>query len=240
MSKAGQYVRVYYAIIDDPRFAEVYARPARLGTWLQLLLGADAIWPASAPLPRVSSEALRTLVDAGIVELVGAGHYRIHGLDAERGRRSEVGRVGGLASGRARNDRPTVVQRSFNGSANEIEPSKAEHSKAEHSKAIWRAVELVETRIKRPLGFGPGSKVWDTLEADIRDFGVDKVLATMDSLGLEHPDAGQLVFSASRVLHPIATPDPESRAQRVRDEADKTRLEREQERRRRIDAGEEV
>jgi hypothetical protein len=40
----------------------------------------------------------------------------------------------------------------------------------------------------------------------------------------------------------VGTPeeDPYDRAQRVRDEADKTRLEREQERRRRIDAGEEV
>ncbi len=98
MTAQGEpYVRVYYSIIDDPRFAEVYPNDRNLATWLRLLLGADAMYPAPAALPRsVSSRALHALAqEAGLVERIGRDHYRMHGLKGERDKRSAAARAAG-------------------------------------------------------------------------------------------------------------------------------------------------
>lgn len=121
MTDDRKYVRVYYSIVDDDRFATVIDDEATLGTWLRLLMSADAVWPASADIPRwVKPDALARLVDAGIVELVAGDRFRIHGLDNERERRSQVGRAGGLASGRVRGT-GTTVRRSFNDRSTNVE-----------------------------------------------------------------------------------------------------------------------
>lgn len=87
------YVRVYYRIVSDPKFADVYPDDRRLAAWLRLLIVADGTYPAPAPIPRrVNQAAFRHLVDLGIIDLVGADHYLIHGLQGERGRRSEQAR----------------------------------------------------------------------------------------------------------------------------------------------------
>ena len=87
------YVRVYYRIMDDPRFEAVYPDARVLGTWLQLLIVADAMYPARAPLPSyVHRPSLKVLVDAGIVELRHHSHYVVHGLASEREKRSQSGR----------------------------------------------------------------------------------------------------------------------------------------------------
>jgi hypothetical protein len=87
------YVRVYYRIVDDPKFASIYDDDQALATWLRLLLHADAMHPAPATLPQgTRKSALDKLVAAGLVEQ-GTGHrYRIHGLNAERGKRAEAAR----------------------------------------------------------------------------------------------------------------------------------------------------
>jgi len=36
------YSRVYHEIVEHPRFERVYRNPSALGTWLQMLLTADA------------------------------------------------------------------------------------------------------------------------------------------------------------------------------------------------------
>ena len=101
----SNYVRVYYSIVDDERFAGVYDTPL-LATWLRLLMVADAMWPATAYLPATERRAsVQVLVDRGLVELLGNGRFRIHGLDAERGRRSESAAVGGRARQRALSER---------------------------------------------------------------------------------------------------------------------------------------
>lgn len=134
---SDHYIRVYSSVIDDPKFADVYPNEAAMGTWLKLLLTADAVWPASCDLPRwVRPGPLRLLVDAKIVDLLPAHRFRIHGLDAERTRRAASAAVGGRASGRSRgaeqslNDRSTTVPRSFPEQRNEIEPSQAKPSQA--------------------------------------------------------------------------------------------------------------
>ncbi len=95
MSTGAGYVRVYHTIVDDDRFADVFHDSCRLGTWLQLLLLADALYPASAPLPPYANRrAVAALVSCGLIELADHGQYRVHGLHTEREKRSHIGRTG--------------------------------------------------------------------------------------------------------------------------------------------------
>lgn len=90
---SGKYVRVYYSIIGDERFVDVYHDAKVLGTWLQLLLVADAMHPADAPLPAyVNRTALKVLIGAGLIEERPHQHFCIHGLASERQVRSESAR----------------------------------------------------------------------------------------------------------------------------------------------------
>jgi hypothetical protein len=88
-----KYVRVYYSVVNDERFAEVYHDARHLGTWLQLLLVADAMYPADAPIPAYASRAsVKALVDCGLIDLRPHSQYRVHGLASEREMRSQYGR----------------------------------------------------------------------------------------------------------------------------------------------------
>jgi hypothetical protein len=117
VTRTPEYVRVYQSVVDDPKFVTIYDDDHHFATWVRLLMAADATWPASCPIPVGTRKAsLNALVEAGIVDL-GTGHrFRIRGLDAERGRRSEAGRAGGLASAQRR----TTVERPLNGGATSI------------------------------------------------------------------------------------------------------------------------
>ena len=91
MSERAAYSRVYWSIIDDPKFEHVYDDDRALAAWLRLLLVADQAWPASAHLPgNIRRQAVALLVSSGLVDLQQGGRYRIHGLDAERTRRKEA------------------------------------------------------------------------------------------------------------------------------------------------------
>ena len=93
MGEQQAYVRIYWSIIDDPKFVDVYDNDAALATWLRLLISADASWPASASIPAAARRVpLALLVGAGLVDLMQGGRYRIHGLDSERNARSASGR----------------------------------------------------------------------------------------------------------------------------------------------------
>lgn len=93
MADGSKHVQVFYSIVNDGRFADVYPNPTNLGTWLQLLLVADAMYPADAPIPAyVNRRSYRVLVDAGLVEDAPHQHYRMHGLARLRGERSNSAR----------------------------------------------------------------------------------------------------------------------------------------------------
>lgn len=92
MSERAPYSRVYWSIIDDPKFVTVYDDDRHLATWLRLLLVADQSWPASAHLPAGCRRAsVLELERVGLVDLSG-NRYRVHGLDGERGRRASAAR----------------------------------------------------------------------------------------------------------------------------------------------------
>ena len=95
VSERAPYSRVYWAISDDPKFASVYDDNDHLATWLRLLMMADALWPASAQIPANARKAsVKALADAELIDFVAGGRFRVHGLDAERGRRREAARTG--------------------------------------------------------------------------------------------------------------------------------------------------
>jgi hypothetical protein len=89
-----RYVRVYMRITEDLKFSEIYGDDHHLATWLRLLLVADSAWPAAAPLPvGVRPSSVAALAKVGLIDLQEHRHYRVHGLDAERTKRSQSGRI---------------------------------------------------------------------------------------------------------------------------------------------------
>lgn len=146
------YVRVYYRITDDPKFADVYDNDAALALWLRLLITADATWPAAAPLPMADRDALDTLVSAGLVDLVGATRYRIHGLESERSKRTNKGTQMAAARWSGKHDAQAYAQASTAACtsmthsiagphAGPCSPSNSEPSNSTPSSAIARARE---------------------------------------------------------------------------------------------------
>ena len=111
-----KYVRVYYSIQDDPKFDLVRGNVAVLGTWLRLLMAADAVWPASADIPRGLREShVALLSDAGLVDRLPGHRFRIHGLDPERQARSDAGRNAAAVrwhSGRSADPMPRRAEQS--------------------------------------------------------------------------------------------------------------------------------
>lgn len=85
------YSRVYHEIVAHPRFERVYRNPSALGTWLQMLLTADAMYPMPAPMPP-RTPTVRLLIDTGLVIEKAGSRYSMRGLEAERERRSAIGR----------------------------------------------------------------------------------------------------------------------------------------------------
>lgn len=112
MTDRQPYSRIYHGIVDDPKFATIYDDDRRLATWLRLLIVAEQAHPASAYIPEGTNRAaLKALCDVGLIDIGTGRRFRIHGLDAERTRRSESARVGGLASGRSRSVERSLTER---------------------------------------------------------------------------------------------------------------------------------
>lgn len=111
----NKYSRVYWGVVDDDRFIGIYDDDSNWSAYTRLLMIADQAWPASAHLPAtLRKSSLSALIERGIVEPGTSGRFRIHGMDAERERRSEAGRLGGIASGRSR--------QSLNGRSSNVQP----------------------------------------------------------------------------------------------------------------------
>jgi hypothetical protein len=113
MRERAAYSRVYWEIIDDPKFATIYDNNDHLATWLRLLIAADQAWPASAHVPATAKRSsVSALAVAGLIDVM-SGRYRVRGLDSEREKRAEAARIGGKASAVARtNEEQTFSKRS--------------------------------------------------------------------------------------------------------------------------------
>jgi hypothetical protein len=141
-ASAERYVRVYYRILEDPKFTDVYSDDVRFATWVRLLMAADNAWPHPAPTPRnVNADAFTFLVDVGLIDLATNDHYRVHGLDAERMHRREQGLAGGLvrAAGPRAGGRFTSVP-----PANADQRTVTSVSPASSSKSISKSIPTLD------------------------------------------------------------------------------------------------
>jgi len=85
------YSRIYHRLMTE--YPSVYRSPSQLGLWVQLLILAEKFYPDPAPVPH-KTRAYRALVTAGLVLEQDSSGYTIKGLEAERERRAESGRIG--------------------------------------------------------------------------------------------------------------------------------------------------
>ena len=234
MPAEGDYSRLYHCVVDDERFVGIYDDDAHWACYTRLLMLAEAAWPSSAPIPRSArQESIDALAQAGIIELQSGDRFRIHGLDGERAKRSGEQINGGMVRAKtAQRDAgghflpasktptppapPTAgppLDTSAGSTSDQL--SKDEQRRAKTSTApvpdllpsdLLRAVEA---RTQRPWGFYPGSTWYDTMAANYRDFGLDRVVDAMDAwlkeACVEHPNAQQLVAGADRALHPLSS-----------------------------------
>lgn len=132
---SGPYCRVYWSIRHDERFRGVYADDAALASWLRLLISAEGVYPAPADVPAwLKPDVLALLIERGLIELVDDLHYRVHGLEAERERRSAAARTGAAARW-SQSERNADRIATASGLALLAEQSKAETSKDEQGAA---------------------------------------------------------------------------------------------------------
>jgi hypothetical protein len=232
-AQSDPYVRVYYRIIDDPKFADVFDDDSRLACWLRLLLLADGTWPAPAPIPAtVRRGPLQHLVRVGLIDLVPGGRFRIHGMDPERGeRRAKAQKAAATRYGTssANGEQP---QSTSSANAKQLADDTFMHSAPllstplhsapnarESGDEKWTAALLVEELTRRTFGFGPGSKVFETLSDDVTALGLPAVETAYRSLATERAgtplDAAGLVFGAHKRLFLIPdVPERETAAAR--------------------------
>lgn len=217
-----KYARVYYSVIDDDKFVGIYTDDRHLAAWLRLLLTADAMWPASPPLPRtIRPASLQALVEAKIVDLMPSDCYRIHGLDAERSARAV--RASNAAAVRWDSERNAdALPRAPRAKPSLAEPSRAEirppetngqYDAPETEAVAWLAhhgVSLSETNgLRRKLILL------------VERFGSTAVIGKFDRLthaGIIDGDASGFVFGAEDALFPKADMKALDREDRAADE----------------------
>jgi hypothetical protein len=95
VSDRAPYSRVYWSVMEDAKFDGIREDVRHFGAWSLLLIVADMAWPAPAYVPQLIPRAsLKALTEAGLVDPLSGGRFRIHGLDAERGRRRDAAQTG--------------------------------------------------------------------------------------------------------------------------------------------------
>lgn len=172
MTAQRKYVRIYYDVIDDAKFAGIYDDDRCFATWVRLLLLADSMWPAPADIPRnANPKAVSLLTLAGLLDLAPNHRYRIHGMDAERNARS-------IQASNAAGSRWAYAERMpSQDEQSQAEPSRDEQ---EHPAALDAYAQIVTRpspkaqawldRLVATYGDGPTAKaVLDASKGGVRD-----------------------------------------------------------------------
>ena len=228
----GEYARLYLCIPDDPKFAEVYDDDNHFATYCRLLMIAEAPWPASAHIPATAMRAsVEKLAAVGLIDLQTGGRYRIHGLDAERERRSAGGRHAAEVRWQSVRNAGASKPRNADADADPMHatPSNATHSNAEHIARAsaptpmdgWPnldrdAMEALEERTGQPWSQAGDRQL---LEYDrlIGTHGLGRVLQAFDAVRAGRTmTARQLVWPAVKALEPF--PSAEIAAERLKPE----------------------
>ena len=183
------YVRVYQTIFTDPKFVGIVYDDHHLATWLRLLMAADAVWPLLSPIPASARKAsVKALVEAGLIDLEGP-RFRVHGLDAERERRSSQGRAAASKRWSSTNAAALPEQSDSNARASfssSVVVDKEEPARAEDFDALDVYHELTGYR---PWGQWSG----EHLQAARRDYGDAEVQAVLRSQHAKDGDRNTLL-----------------------------------------------
>ena len=213
MSERAPYSRVYWSIVDDPKFQHIYDNDAHLATWLRLLMLADGQWPASCPVPASARKASVTaLMDAGLIDVATGGRFRVHGLDAERGRRRDAARTGpkrdpngtpnGTQTGPEREWGPGTKPRRDETRQAETTRAPDPWADPEHDATTWLA--------KHGCALPPNSGYMRQLVTMVEVHGVNAVVGMFDRLasaGTKQGDVKGYVFGAKDALDSRTRPN---------------------------------
>jgi hypothetical protein len=161
MPTGGGYARVYYSILDDPKFESIYEDDHHFALWIRLLLAHEMAWPSSVPIPAdARPSSVRALVAVALISLRPHRHYVITGMQAERERRSAAGRIGaavrwhsdgnGLAERRIARPSPSPSPSSFN---NPLPPTgEAGDSRDVANRRFDKGVDATQRELRRIYG----------------------------------------------------------------------------------------
>lgn len=179
------YSRLYHKFADE--YPDIFDDPRALGTWVQLLVWADAAWPLKPRLPgRIVKSALAELCRVGLVNLDG-DRYEIRGLAAERLRRRERAIAAGKSRGKPSTSSASAEQELSISSA-EAEPSKAEQEKEqeqEQSRAREQADADPAVTYYHLVGKFPGEKALAWIDSLAERFGEAPVSAAIARVFIE-------------------------------------------------------
>ncbi|HVM30746.1 MAG TPA: hypothetical protein VM305_08290 [Candidatus Limnocylindrales bacterium] len=234
----GRYVLVYHEDLIE-NFPQVWDSDRLLATWLRLFALADKLWPSPAEMPRgVNTAAVKQLVAVGLVEFLPRHRFKVRGLDAQRQRRKDAaknaadtrwGNATGNAVSTTESNAPASLgampradarprPQSGNGIGNGNLSPGVEGS-GEAGDHYGRLIGLVEELTGRHLS---GRHPVETLGADLRDHGFDRVAATYHAVRAEHRDQPMdgpgLIYAAHKRLYPIPDAPRLSAAERKRAE----------------------
>ena len=182
-----RHIRIYYSIIDDAKFDDIRGDDHHFSTWVRLLMAADSVWPASADLPATARKSsIAALEAAGIIDLMKGSRFRIHGLDAERERRSaqptQAARTRWQNADALRSDSGRTALAGTPAMRTEHSNSRAEeeHSNSGNGYPTDDARDsqdrYYELTLYRPWGIWSG----DALLAAERDYGRAETIAALD------------------------------------------------------------
>ena len=227
-AQTDPYVRVYYRVIDDPKFADVFDDDARLACWLRLLLVADGTWPAPAPIPaNVKRGPFQHLVKVGLIDIVAGGRYRIHGMDGERGGRKEKavaaankrwGSNAGASSGSTANADGLASNEKMHSAPLRSTPTRSAPRQRAHDD-VWSVANV----LSELTGYTPSPKVIEDLRADVTNLGADRVMSASRDVhesGDGPFDSATLFYAAHNVLFPLPGSRRESPKERKQREID--------------------
>lgn len=195
------YSRVYWELLDDPKFETIRADVRHLGTWTLMLLVADMAFPAPAFLPPAPKASVQALADAGLVELLSGGRFRLHGLQAERSRRSAIASLGAAArwSDRTPNAMQTHSERNANGMPSRDETRRDEDKPRQDETSIAPADDPVDALYVR-TGRYPAGKVKEWAVDLGQRHGDAKVAALIRATPMNGPDVRQYLTAITDTL----------------------------------------
>jgi len=210
----GPFVKLYHVDLEN-NFPDVYHDARLLGTLVQLLAVADAMWPKLPEVPRSVRKAdVKALEKVGLLTQIPPYQYRIRGLDADRTRRADAGRNAASkrwadAGRNAAGNTASIPNRG----RDSIKPESETEAEADHA-AGHRTNG--QPPIEEPLRIwldGHGAHLDEhsspRLNADLihlaeRD-GTDVVLAAFERLAKNSANRtpAQFIYGADRAIHPI-------------------------------------